>query len=345
MFGELGLGGVSAIAAMALTAGAAMAQDTTTLKVATFTATNHYGVQEGTLVFNREVEALSDGAVKVEFYPAEQAGKARQLLDLVKVGAIDVAELATAYVSNAELPLLGVLEIPGLDYDICDGTRAIRKIGDPGGVLYEGDFAPAGIRVISYYVYPAFGPAASRVKIGSVADLNGLKMRSAGGLMELAIGALGGVPMKLTSPEIPQALQRGTLDTVMMSFKTIENYGYDDFAPFAATGFSFGTPGIVAVMSESRYQSLPENVRAAIDEAGRRAEDNFCAYAASEETRAIKDLQESGRMTIHQWTDEDLGTLHAKLDSLTDGWVQQLEARGKPAEATLQAFTSELQSQ
>ncbi|PRX10750.1 UNVERIFIED_ORG: TRAP-type C4-dicarboxylate transport system substrate-binding protein [Martelella mediterranea] len=326
------------------TAGPLMAQDKITLKLATFLPPTHYGVTEGSDVFIKDVEELTDGAVDIEFYPAEQAGKARQLIELVKFGAVDIAEIGTGYVSSGELPLLGVLEVPGLVDSVCAGTRASRAIGDPGGPLYENDLKPAGLRVISYYVYSPYGPAASRRKIESVDDLQGLKMRNAGGLMELTVGKVGGVPMKLTSPEVTQSLQRGTLDAVMMSFAAVESYGYDEYAHYGATGYSMGTPGVFAMMSESRYQSLPEDVRAALDEAGKRAEENFCAFSEKDEARAIKDLQSSGRMEIYTWSDEDVATLDTTLASISEDWTAQLDARGKPATETLNMFKQALEA-
>ena len=42
-----------------------------------------------------------------------------------------------------------------------------------------------------------YGPAASRTPIAKIEDLKGMKMRVAGGLMELTAQKLGGVPVKL----------------------------------------------------------------------------------------------------------------------------------------------------
>ncbi|AJE49118.1 TRAP transporter substrate-binding protein [Celeribacter indicus] len=335
----------SLVAALCLSAAPLSAQDSVTLKLATFLPPSHYGVTQGSQVFIDEVEELSDGAVEIEFYPAEQAGKARQLIDLVKAGAVDIAEIGTGYVSSGELPLLGVLEVPGLVEDVCDGTRASRAIGEPGGPLYESDLKPAGLRVISYYVYAPYGAAASRRQITSVEDLQGLKMRNAGGLMELTVGELGAVPVKLTSPEVTQSLQRGTLDAVMMSFAAVETYGYDEFAHYGSTGYSMGTPGVFAMMSEARYQQLPDEVKAAVDEAGKRAEENFCRFSVEDEARAIRDLQESGRMEIYTWSEEDVAQLEETLASISEDWVDQLEARGKPAAETLETFTAEVNAE
>lgn len=334
-------GALAATAAAIALTGPAAAQETT-LKLASFLPSTHFGVTEGSDVFAERLSELTDGQVEVEFYPAEQAGKAKQLLELVRVGALDMAEIGTGYVSSDDIPLLGYLEVPGLVESVCAGTRASRAIGDPGGVVYENAYGPLGIRVISYYVYSPYGPAGSRVAISEVDDLQGLKMRNAGGLMEMTVGALGGVPMKLTAPEVLTGLQRGTVDSYMGSYLSVAAYEYDAYAKYGATGFSMGTPGVFAVISESRYQSLPEDVRAAVDQAGREAEQNFCAYSDENEARIIEEMQADGRMEIHTWTEEQVAELRARTASVAEDWVSTLEGRGLPAERTLADFTAAL---
>ena len=163
---------------------AASAQETITLRLGTFLPNNVNGTIEGSEFFISELERLTDGKVEIEFYPAQQAGKAREALELVKVGAIDIYELGTGYFSGTDVPLWGLLEAPNLVKSVCDGTRAMRAVGDPGGILWTNQYEPLGIRVLSYYVYPPYGPSASNKEITSVEDMNGLKLRNAGGLME-----------------------------------------------------------------------------------------------------------------------------------------------------------------
>lgn len=329
-------------AAFLIPATAATAQDTMTLKLGTFLPSTHFGVTQGTDIFMEEINRLTDGKVEIEFYPAEQAGKAKQLLELVRVGAIDIAEIGTGYVSSDDIPLLGVLEVPGIVEKVCDGTHASRAIGDPGGIVYENAYKPLGIRVLSYYVYSPYGPAGSRMPVETVEALEGMKLRNAGGLMELTVAALGGVPMKLTSPQVLTGLQRGTVDSYLGAYLSVEAYEYYLYAKYGATGFSMGTPGIFAVMSESKYQSLPEDIRSALDEAGMMAEEHFCAYSDANEARAIQELQDEHGMEIHTWTPEQVEQLTEKTAQVAEDWVASLEARGIPAEQTLADFKAAL---
>jgi TRAP-type C4-dicarboxylate transport system substrate-binding protein len=68
-------------------------------------------VQGGKFFMDRAT-ALSNGRIKFEWYPAEQLGKAKDLLALVQTGVADMADVVPGYVPD-KLPLSGVAELPG----------------------------------------------------------------------------------------------------------------------------------------------------------------------------------------------------------------------------------------
>lgn len=324
-----------------ISATAASAQSVTQLRLATHLTTTAPGVVEADDVFIRLAEKLSNGSLHFQLYPGEQAGKASQMFDLVKAGAIDVGETSSSLVSIDKLPLLGLLELPGLADDSCSVSKAITKLGMPGGLVYERDLKPNGIRILSYLPYPPYGPAASRVKIEKVSDLKGLKMRVAGGLMEHTVAALGGVSVKMASPEVYEALNRGTIDTVLFSYLSVKDYDLQTVAHYGTAGFSFGTPGDILMMSERKFQSLTKDQQDALIKAGQQTSEHWCKYVDNTEGGNIEAMSKAG-MQIHKWTPEQIAELKQKTKPVADEWAHSLERRGKPAEAALKAFRAEL---
>jgi len=318
-------------------AGTANAQDVTTLKFASFLPANHTGTEQGSTIFMEAAKEAADGQLEFEFYPGEQAGKALQLFDLVKSGAIDMAEIAGGYISSDKSPLLGIMELPGPTLTTCEVASAMEKMAAPGGAISEGDLKPSGMRAIAFYPYPAYGPAASTTQITSVDDLKGLKMRNAGGLQELTVRAVGGVPVKMPSPEVYQSLQRGTLDAVLFSFLSVRDYDLASVADYGATGFSFGTPGTLTFISERAFQKLPENIQEALTKAGKTSSDHWCSYVDAEEVENIADAKEKG-MEIYTWSDADVAKLNELTASIPTDWAEGLDKRGKPGTEVLQEF-------
>lgn len=317
----------------------AHAQDTTTLKYATHMPPTHFQIANGDTVLMDRATALSDGAIEFEFYPAEQAGKALQLFDLVRNGVVDIADIATANISIDKVPLLGVWEMPGLVDTPCQGAAAIRALSTDDGLLAKDSFGPQGVRVLSVWSFPSYGPAVSRQPIESVEDMRGLKIRNAGGAMEFSMESLGAISVKMPSPEIFQSLQRSTLDAVMFSFLGAKQLDLQSIAEYGASGYSFGSPGVISIMSESKFQSLPPEQQKALVDAGLEAENNFCSFVEENEASALDALREEG-LKVHIWTDEQKAQLDETLAGVSKQWADNLDARGKPGSEVLETFTN-----
>jgi TRAP-type C4-dicarboxylate transport system substrate-binding protein len=321
---------------LALLSVATFAQDSLTLRFGTHNAAGSPGVVEGAEFFMAAVEAATPG-LSFEFYPSEQAGKALQMFDLVKAGAVDIGFISTGYTSSDKLVLLGTWEVPGLTKSSCDVAKAMNVLGEPGGLIYENDFKPNGLRVLAYLAYPPYGPAVSRNAITAVEDLQGLKMRNAGGLMELTVQAVGGAPVKMPSPEIYQSLQRGTLDAVLLSYLSVKSLDLASVGPFGTTGYSFGTPGDLIAISEVKFQSLSAEQQQALLEAGRQTSDHWCHHVDTTEARTIEELRANG-MEIYDWSDADIARLNELTANIPAEWAAKLDERGKPGTEVLEAF-------
>lgn len=322
-------------------AGGAVAQDKIVLKYATFVPANHVLAVNRTAPFMEEVKRLSNGRVDFEYYPNEQAGKARSFIDLLNTGAVDIAEIGIGYFSATTLPLLGIIEFPGLTDSSCQTSAALRSIGMPGGPLHEADFKENGIRALDFMVNPPFQIAPSRVPITSVAQVTGKKLRTAGGVMELAVKGLGGIPVSITASEIYTALDRGTLDGVMFTWILADTYDFPKIAKYGTYGFGFGTPGQFVMIGENTFQKLPKDVQDILVQAGATVEKQICKYLDDNETKMVEKYKTAGQ-NIHFWNAQEKEQMLKATKDLPKLWMDTLEARGKPAKAVWDGFNASL---
>lgn len=317
--------------------GGAFAQQVVTLRMGTHNAVTEPGVTEDAAVFIKEVERLSKGSIKIDFYPGEQAGKANQMFNLVKSGAVDIGNMSTGYTSGEQLPLVGTWEIPGLAQKSCDIVKAMQKLGEPGGLIYEKNFKPNNLRMLIFAPYPPYGPSASRTKISKIEDLKGLKIRSAGGLMDISVQKVGGTAVKMTAPELYEGLQRGTLDTVFLSYLSVKGLGLAPVGKYGATGFSFGQPGDMFGISEERFNSLSKEHQQVLVEAGRTTSLHWCEYVDNTESKAMADTKAAGT-EIHTWTPEEVAKLRALTADVPAEWAKKVSDRGLPGNEVLEQF-------
>ncbi|MEO8977148.1 MAG: hypothetical protein ABI552_15510, partial [Casimicrobiaceae bacterium] len=88
------------------------AQAKITLRVADSVPATHPISVNGTKFWMDEVTRLTNGQVQFQWYPAEQLGKAKDLLALTQAGTADVGRFGASYTPE-KLPLTAVEELPG----------------------------------------------------------------------------------------------------------------------------------------------------------------------------------------------------------------------------------------
>src|SRR5436190_22020196 len=108
-----------------------LAHAQTKLRVADSFPAGHYIPETSAKPFMAEVTKATTGAVTFEYFPAEQLGKAKDLLSLTISGVADIGYIAPSYISD-KLPLSAVAELPGQFPTSCAGTEAYWKLARPG---------------------------------------------------------------------------------------------------------------------------------------------------------------------------------------------------------------------
>ena len=146
---------VAALSAALLWCGAATAQTAqTALRVADSFPTGHYIAENQTKPWMEKVKELTGGKVSFQYFPAEQLGKAKDLLSLTQTGVVDIGYVAPAYASD-KMPVSEVAMLPGAFAHSCQGTLAYWKLARSLGVrtsINPDAHSPRGLDVVRYGV-------------------------------------------------------------------------------------------------------------------------------------------------------------------------------------------------
>ena len=213
----------------------------------------------------RRVEAGSKGRIKVEIHPEmELGGKAPDLVDQVMEGTVDIVWTAAAY-TPGRFPYSEVFTLPLVHKgDPVATNQAIMKSLDDW--LYQ-DYA--GLQPLLVHVQAGHALHMGHRPVTRLKDFKGMTLRPAGrGVGSWTIEALGAQVTKKRHPKLSRALQSQLLDGALMSFQLADSMGVID----AVTSHTlleedvyFGTSLYLFLMNQTRYQSLPEDLRAVID--------------------------------------------------------------------------------
>lgn len=311
------------------------------LRVADALPTGHYIAEYATKFFMKEATRLSAGALQFEYFPAEQLGKAKDLLSLTRDGVADIGYVATSYVSE-RLPLSSVAELPGSFTTSCAGSIAYSRLATGDGIVARRDFEPNGVRVLFALSLPPYQLLTTKRRYDGVQSTTGLKLRiPGGGALDATVTRMKAVPVRIASPELHEALSRGTIDGLLFPYGSVITYDLARYLKHTTVGENFGSAVIVYAIGESRWRLLSPAVQKALTEAGEAATRRGCALMDKDTDASAEKLRQAG-VELVRLSSEQQSELRDLSAQVAREWADDLDRRGKPGSETLRAYRDAL---
>ena len=253
--------------------------------------------------------AEKGGAFAVTTYPAGQIGTAREIVEQLKLGAIDMSVNDTAYMSNIQ-PELTVFQLPFMFNDWAHAERAMD--GEPGRTVAELLTRNQGIRPMAF-MHNGFRDFITISKpIRSIDDFKGVKLRSPPipvwvKMFEL----LGAAPTTVDYSEVYQAMQSKLVEGMESTAEGFVSSKVFEVSKFVTlTGHMYNL--MMLTINEKKYQSLSENEKKVL--AG-------CAA----------DFRKVGNPEVIEVTEKSYGVLKSKGLTILTLDKTPLRARLEPA--------------
>jgi len=164
--------------------------------------------QTGALKFKEEVEAKSNGKIKITIFPNSTLGGDRDMAEGMQMGTVDFSLIA-GVLGNFE-PSIQLLELPYL----FNSQEQFKKVvnGDIGKEISDRVLKSSGIRILSFWDRGA-REVTSNKPINTLADIKGLKIR----LPEIKAmvdtwKAMGASPTTMAWNEVYTGLQQNVIE-------------------------------------------------------------------------------------------------------------------------------------
>ncbi|RDU38738.1 C4-dicarboxylate ABC transporter substrate-binding protein [Neobacillus piezotolerans] len=213
--------------------------------------------------FAEELEARSDGRMKLEIYPAAQLGPEADMVQQLSSGSLDFALITVPYLSS-RFPELDAWNMPFLFEDLEDVLAAQET--EPAQKML-GLLDSQGLKGMDYFFAANHNLLVNGDPIQSIDDVKGRKIRFAGGASVIDFWkGLGASPIAMGLPEVYNAMQTGVIDGVSIDTNPmLSEKFYEIGKTYVLTNhMAFG--GIVTA-SKTKYESMPEEDQKIIDEA------------------------------------------------------------------------------
>lgn len=302
---------------MALSTGA----QADTIRVAGNFATDHSS-SVAMEIFADTLTEVSDGAFEVDLFPARQLGGAAENVQAVKIGAVEIIWVGTAYLTRT----VPELEIIGLPFQFESRETAFAVVDGPVGDALDEKLAAEDITSLGYMEL-GFRQLTNSVRpIEKLEDIEGLKIRLQPNETHLAtFRALGANPLAMDVNELYSALEQKVIDGQENPFSIIQVAGYPEVQKYVSnTGHFFDFISVVA--NKAWFDGLTAEQQGWVTEAMDTAVAEQRALAAEQDGAALGKIIEMG-MTYTEVSPE----LAAGLRDAVAGVATETKARLDPA--------------
>ena len=331
--------GMPLLALAAVAGSAATASAQIVIKIADSFPAGHYVVENMTKPWMEEVTKQTGGKVKFEYYPAEQLGKAKDMLSLTQGGVADMAYVVPSFVPD-KMPLSPVAELPLAEAVGCNGAMAYYHLVNSDSQLRKLDFDANRVRPLLVQNLPPYQVFTAK-KISSLKDLQGMKIRVTGSAKAAVIQRIGAVPVQIPTPEVREALSRGTVDGINFVYTSLFPYDLNPLVKTGTADVNFGGWISSYIINDRKWKSLPPDLQQVMSTLAEKYSRQNCEKVMTDDVRD-RDRLVQGGMSLLRLTDAEKADFEAKTRDVADQWAADLDKRGKAGSVVLKEYRDQL---
>jgi len=208
-----------------------------------------------------EIEKVSKGKIKVKLFLGGALGKAPAHYDLAQKGIVDIAYHLHDY-TPGRFPMTSVFSLPFMVPTAKITSEAMWKTFQK-----EPDFQKEyrDVKVLALFCHPGGDFHMVTKPIRTVADFDGLKIRSANKSVNKVLQLWGAIPVSMPITETYQAMERGVVDGTVLPWEGLAAFKLDEVTKYSTIA-DFYTMTMILVMNKRKWDSLPRDVKQMIDD-------------------------------------------------------------------------------
>ncbi len=261
------------------------------------------------VLFKELAEKYTNGKVKVELYPNSSLYKDKEELEALQLGSVQLLAPSISKFGPLGVKEFDIFDLPFL---MSDDARARQMMASPMMAEFNHKLETKGILSLAYWDNGATVFTANRPLIWPD-DFRGLKLRIQGGKVQDAIvRELGALPQILAFSQVYQSLQTGVVDgednvpsnILTQKFYEVQKHLTESFHNRITYGL---------ITNTTFWNSLPADVRKALDRAVTESTEFFNTTAAKDNADALEKIKASGKTEMHLQTDAERKAWIAKL--------------------------------
>jgi TRAP-type C4-dicarboxylate transport system substrate-binding protein len=280
----------------------------------------------------KEVEAASQGTLKVQMYFNNVLGTVFNVYERTVTGVLDISFGTISTVAGV-FTKSTVSDLPFVSQDPYEAGLALWRLNANG--ITADEFRQ--VKVLTLFTFSSSSMHTTK-QIRTMEDLKGVKIGALSKVSAEAYVLLGAVPVTMAPAETYQAIQRGLVAGTNMSWPAVLSFKLDEVTKHSLD-VPFGFAGGYFFLNKEAYAKLPEVARKAIDTySGEPLSKKLGNGGLAINKEVIAKLRAQPDRTIANLTPEEMARWRKLLQPVVDEWVKSTPDGPK----VLAAFEDEL---
>ena len=276
--------------------------------------------------FADEINARTNGRVKITVFSGGTLTKAPQVYDGVLSGLSDMGMSVVSY-TMGRFPAAEMVELP---HGYLNGYVATKVAND-----FYNEFKPKEFDNVHVLYFHAHGPSvifATKKPVRQLEDLKGMVIRSTG-VGASIIEALGGKGYGAAQGEAYELMSKGTIDGSYTPRETLEGWKQAEVVKYVTECTEVGsTANMFVVMNKDKWDGLPPDIQKVFTDVSNEWIDKHGMTWTNYDISGMKFFKTfDGREDITLSPEESAKWVQA-TQPLMDNYIKERVAKGLPAE-------------
>ena len=274
--------------------------------------------------WGKELEAASNGKLKVTFFHSGSLGPANEHWDLAVKGLADVSWQITL-LSAGIFPLTNAVTLPPTGIHSAEKMNKILWDLYQNNKYFQKEYQDAKI------LFFAGGPPQwywATKPIKTMSDMTGLRIGSTGGPAIEAIKLHGGTPSFFLPMDMYLALEKGTLDGVAFIAEGVAAFKLGEIVKYGCAIDLCTFPAVVA-MNHRFFKKLPADLQKVVEDVSGKWSAKAGKIVDESSLHAAGALKGAG-VEIYNVSQAEKKVWWDALNPMLDGWIKTVDGLGMP---------------